>query len=158
MIATGLYPLVGGLASTSLLIAYSDIRHGWFNPLYLGPGVGGISLFVALTQEWPLMALGAMTAVLMVGGTWLTLKAVPWITLHIFHRTQDSSQVAKGDYIVLALFSLWPEMVVYAGTLAVVWGIAGFRFGWWNRGLRTIPLAGLMGVFCVLYILRLAVA
>jgi len=150
MIEAGFYPLVGGLGITSCLIAWSDLRTGWLTAWYFGPALVGMGVFYQTSLNLTSFLFVGATALFMVVGTWLTLK--------LAHRkNEDSALVGKGDYLAVAVFSFWPAMVIYAMMLALMFGIAGFRFNWWNRGLRGIPLAGLMGIFCLIYILYLVV-
>lgn len=149
MIGPGFYPLVVGLGVTSILVAYEDMRTGGIHNYDWLPALIGAAYFY-LTSGLPSLLFSGFLALAMVGGTWATLKIVK-------KRNQDAAVVGQGDYIAVALFSFWPVMVVYVIVYALTVGIAGFYLKWWNRGLRGIPLAGLMGIFCLLYIAYLAV-
>jgi hypothetical protein len=113
------------------------------------PAIVGIGYFYLTSESLDLIFLAGLTAIMMSLATWATLK--------IAHRkNEDSALIGKGDYLVIILFSFWPDMVVLALTLGLLVGITGFHYRIWNRGLRGIPLAGLMGLFCIMYCVFLA--
>lgn len=145
MITPGFYPLALGLAVTSVLIAYRDLARGWVYWFDWLPALGGIGYFYVTGFNLTLLLTGLILATVMVGASWATLRFV-------HKRDHKSAVVGGGDYLAIGLFAFWPAMMVIVVVYALTVGIAGFYLKWWNRGLRGIPLAGLMGVFCIAYI------
>lgn len=132
-------PLAGGLAVTSAVIAWEDFR---MQSLYLHsfyPAIIGIAWFYsgALSLNLLVPVFGVLAAVLLSS----------YIVLWVF-----SAKVGRGDYLTIALFAFWPWMMVLSATTALAVGIVGHKLKWWNRGLRAIPLAGLMGLFALVFI------
>jgi hypothetical protein len=154
VIPLGFYPLILGLSATSALIAYRDLARGWVYSFDWLPAIAGIAVFYYLGFSLELLFTALILSPIMVAVTWLTLRFVKL-------RDQPSAKVGTGDYLAIALFSLWPGMAVGVITLALLVGLMGFtRLNWWKygRGQRGIPLAGLMGLCFFLYIGGLVVS
>ena len=150
MIAQGFYPLVLGLGVTSILIAYFDLLKGGNIPVWCWlPGAALVSLFLATGTGMTGFLLGGFLAVLALPSVWLTLK-------YVKRRKEDPTKIGAGDYFTLALFSFWPQMMVYVVIYSLTAGIIGKQVHLWDRGARGIPLAGLMGLFCMGYIVYTA--
>ena len=151
MIPAGFYPLVLGLGATSVFIAYFDLLKGGRIPIWCWlPGTVLMAAFLATGTGLTGFLLGGFFAVLTLPSTWLTLK-------YVKRRKEDPTKIGAGDYFTLALFSFWPQMIVYVVIYSLTAGIIGKQVHLWDRGARGIPLAGLMGVFCLAYIAYIAV-
>ena len=132
-------PLAGGLGITSIILAWEDFRMLTIRVMSFAPAIIGILWFYS-----GVLSLNVIVPVLSV----LALALLSsYIVLWVF-----SAKVGRGDYLTIALFAFWPWLMVLSATAALATGIVGHKMKWWNRGLRAIPLAGLMGLFALIYI------
>ncbi|MDG6968279.1 MAG: hypothetical protein JRN50_02335 [Nitrososphaerota archaeon] len=148
MLSAGWLPLALGLGATSVLIAYTDLRRGWLYLSHFVPAGLGIAWF-AYRIPFSLLTWGILAAT-SVPVTYATLKFFEWEKARAMKKagreTEPSMVSTGGDYLAMALFAFWPYAWSYVVVGACILAFLGAQARWWNVGKRGAPLAGLMGV------------
>lgn len=136
----GFIPLEIGFIISAFFLFFQDMRMRRVRVASYAPALIGTGLFYAPTLP-PLYYVGFIA--LLGAATLGTTYGVLWFF---------TAKVGIGDYVTIAVFSVWPQLAIVALALALAVGIIGHKQKMWNRGLRAIPLAGLMGFCAMLFI------
>lgn len=159
MFPIGWYPLLLGLGATSVLTAWSDLKTGYMKLWEWYPAFAGVAWFYyGLSFEGVLT--GLLLALVSVPVAWTTLKFFDWRrrkqSTKEGREAEPSMLSTKGDYLAMAVYAFWPFAWTYVVTGAVILAYLGAQAKWWNVGRRGAPLAGLMGICFLGYVLAAA--